>query len=63
MNVFLLSFMKVNMKQTKNICTRLCSVGFRALMVRASESFKTYRSFGDGYVSVTEPTEVPGIVT
>ena len=36
---------------------RVC--GFR---VRVWESYRTSRSFGHGYGSVTEPTEVPGIV-
>ena len=47
----------VLVKSSKVMFCRVC--GFR---VRVWESYRTSRSFGNGYGSVTELTEVPGIV-
>ena len=54
--------------QVLECCTRtpgICGTGVRSLQkfrVRVLMSYRTYRSSGYGYASVTELTEVPGIV-
>ena len=45
------------MEDFKVMFCRVCGI-----RVRVWESFRTYKRFGYGYGSVTELTEVPGIV-